>query len=71
MRHRVRIEPAAFIVKHKLQSELFPLMNMKAVPFHANPKPRLSLNLSSDPSLGVRDLDTQLLSPCDNLDSLS
>ena len=46
-------------------------MSMKAVPFHANPNPKLPLNLGSDPSLGVRNLDTQLLSPCDNLDSLS
>jgi hypothetical protein len=70
MRHRGRIEQAALIVKHKLQSALFSLMSMKAVPFHANPKPKLPLNLSGDPSLRIRNLDTQLLSPCDNLDSL-
>jgi hypothetical protein len=52
IRHLARVEQAAFMVA------LFPLMSMKAVPFHANPKPKLPLNLSSDPSLGVRNLDT-------------
>ena len=58
-------------MQRELQSALFPLMSMQAVPFHANPKPKLPLNLSGDSSLGVRNLDTQLLSPRDNLDSLS
>jgi hypothetical protein len=58
IRHLARVEQAAFMVKRKLQLALFPLMSMKAVPFHANPKPKLPLNLSSDPSLGVRNLDT-------------
>jgi len=58
MRHLTSIEQVAFIVKRKLQLALFPPMNMKAVPFHANPEPKLPLNLSSDPSLGICNLDT-------------
>jgi hypothetical protein len=33
--------------------------------------PRTILRLGGDSGLGVRDLDSQLLSPADNLDSLA